>query len=108
MLLEKKILVIIFLQTTQRQKNIPSTEILTEVLNIIEYQNLKLINLDITIVTQKFNVQEKADKIQENLSNLLNISKDLLNIKGKSSDDYGLIGDEKASLAIVSLLIEDA
>ena len=68
----------------------------------------RLINLDITIVTQKFNVQEKADKIQESLSNLLNISKDLLNIKGKSSDDYGLIGDEKASLAIVSLLIEDA
>ena len=89
-------------------KNIPSTEILSEVLNIIGYQNLKLINLDITIVTQKFNVQEKAPKIQENLSNLLNISKDLLNIKGKSSDDYGLIGDEKASLAIVSLLIEDA
>ena len=59
-------------------------------------------------MTQKFNVQEKAEKIEENLSNLLNISKDLLNIKGKSSDDYGLIGDEKASLAIVSLLIEDA
>ena len=53
-------------------------------------------------------IQEKAKKIQENLSNLLNISEDLLNIKGKSSDDYGLIGDEKASLAIVSLLIEDA
>ena len=67
-----------------------------------------LTNVDITIITQKFNVQDKAVKIQNNLSKLLKVPVEKINIKGKSSDDYGIIGDQKASLAIVSLLLDDA
>jgi 2C-methyl-D-erythritol 2,4-cyclodiphosphate synthase len=59
-------------------------------------------------ITQKFNVQDKAVKIQNNLSKLLKVPVEKINIKGKSSDDYGIIGDQKASLAIVSLLLDDA
>ena len=65
-------------------------------------------NIDITIITQKFNVQEKENKIIENLSKLLGVPLEIINVKGKSSDDYGIIGDQKASLAIVSLLLENA
>jgi len=89
-------------------KDIPSTNILSEILSIIEYEKLSLTNMDITIISQKFNVQEKVVKIQNNLSKLLGIPKEKINIKGKSSDDYGIIGDQKASLAIVSLLLDDA
>jgi len=64
--------------------------------------------MDITIISEKFNVQDKAEKIQKNLSKLLEVSKEKINIKGKSSDHYGIIGDQKASLAIVSLLLDDA
>ena len=89
-------------------KDIPSTDILSEILNVVEYEKFSLINVDITIITQKFNVQDKAVKIQNNLSKLLKIPIEKINIKGKSSDDYGIIGDQKASLAIVSLLLDDA
>ena len=89
-------------------KDIPSTNILSEILSIIEYEKLSLTNMDITIISQKFNVQEKVVKIQNNLSKLLGIPKEKINIKGKSSDDYGIIGDQKASLAIVSLLLDNA
>ena len=89
-------------------KDIPSTDIFSEILNVVEYEKFSLINLDITIVTQKFNVQDKAVKIQNNLSKLLKVPVEKINIKGKSSDDYGIIGDQKASLAIVSLLLDDA
>ena len=65
-------------------------------------------NIDITIITQKFNVQEKENKIIENLSKLLGVPLEIINVKGKSSDDYGIIGDQKASLAIVSLLLDHA
>ncbi len=47
-------------------KDIPSTKILSEILDIIEYRNFTLMNIDITIITQKFNVQEKEKKILEN------------------------------------------
>ena len=81
---------------------------MSEILNVVEYEKFSLINVDITIITQKFNVQDKAVKIQNNLSKLLKIPVEKINIKGKSSDDYGIIGDQKASLAIVSLLLDDA
>ena len=89
-------------------KDIPSTKILSEILHVIEYENFTLMNIDITIITQKFNVQEKENKIIENLSNLLGVPLEIINVKGKSSDGYGIIGDQKASLAIVSLLLENA
>ena len=89
-------------------KDISSINILSKILSVIEYERFVLANVDITIITEKFNVQDKAVKIQNNLSKLLDVPKEKINIKGKSSDDYGIIGDQKASLAVVSLLLDDA
>ena len=89
-------------------KDISSTKILSEILSVIEYDKFILTNVDITIISEKFNVQDKAEKIQKNLSKLLQVPTEKINIKGKSSDEYGIIGDQKASLAIVSLLLDDA
>ena len=89
-------------------KDISSTKILSEILSVVEYDKFILTNVDITIISEKFNVQDKAEKIQKNLSKLLKVPIEKINIKGKSSDEYGIIGDQKASLAIVSLLLDDA
>ena len=89
-------------------KDISSIKIFSEILSVIEYDKFILTNLDITIISEKFNVQDKAEKIQKNLSKLLEVPIEKINIKGKSSDEYGIIGDQKASLAIVSLLLDDA
>ena len=89
-------------------KDISSTKILSEILSVIEYDKFILTNVYITIISEKFNVQDKAEKIQKNLSKLLQVPIEKINIKGKSSDEYGIIGDQKASLAIVSLLLDDA
>ncbi len=89
-------------------KDISSTKILSEILSVVEYDKFILTNVDITIISEKFNVQDKAEKIQKNLSKLLEVPVEKINIKGKSSDEYGIIGDQKASLAIVSLLLDDA
>ena len=89
-------------------KDISSTKIFSEILSVIEYDKFILTNVDITIISEKFNVQDKAEKIQKNLSKLLQVPTEKINIKGKSSDEYGIIGDQKASLAIVSLLLDDA
>ena len=60
-------------------KNIPSTDIFSEILNIVEYEKFSITNVDITIITQKFNVQDKAVKIQNNLSKLLNVPVEKIN-----------------------------
>ena len=60
-------------------KDIPSTDIFAEILNVVEYEKFSLTNVDITIITQKFNVQDKAVKIQKNLSRLLKIPVEKIN-----------------------------
>ena len=104
----KKHLVNYFPSNESTPKDISSTKILSEILSVIEYDKFILTNVDITIISEKFNVQDEAEKIQKNLSKLLEVPIEKINIKGKSSDDYGIIGDQKASLAIVSLLLDDA
>merc|ERR1712146_873819 len=45
-----------FLSNEVTPKDIPSTDILSEILNVVEYEKFSLTNVDITIITQKFNV----------------------------------------------------
>ena len=44
----------------------------------------------------------------ESISKLLNIDVEKVNIKGKTTDSLGLIGDKKASACLVTILIDNA
>ena len=46
--------------------------------------------------------------LEESISKLLNIDVGKVNVKGKTTDNTGLIGDKKASACLVTLLIENA
>ena len=62
-------------------------------------------NIDINLICEKPKVSKFRDKIVVSLSNLLNINKDQINLKGKTVEKLGLIGKEEAIAceAIVSL-----
>ena len=53
-------------------------------------------NLDINLICEQPKVSKYRDKIIKSLSNLLNVDKELINIKGKTVEKLGLIGKEKA------------
>ena len=50
----------------------------------------------------------KREVLEESISKLLNIDVGKVNVKGKTTDNTGLIGDKKASACLVTLLIENA
>ena len=81
---------------------------LEKVLKIIEYNKLRVSNIDITIISQVIFVNEKREVLEEGISKLLNIDVGKINVKGKTTDNIGLIGDKKASACLVTLLIENA
>ncbi len=83
------------------EKGIASTEILKKILEIIEYDQYRVNNIEILI-------SEKREKLEENISKLLNIEAEKINIKGKTSDFMGLVGDKKASSCLVTILLEHA
>ena len=90
------------------QKGIRSTEMLNKILEIIEYDKLKVNNIDITFISQRILISDKREDLERNISTLLNIDVKKINIKGKTTDFTGLIGDKKASACLVTILIENA
>ena len=90
------------------KKGIASTEILKKILEIIEYDQYRVNNIDIIIISQRILISEKREELEENISKLLNIEAEKVNIKGKTTDFMGLVGDKKASSCLVTILLEHA
>ena len=78
---------------------------LTPILRILDKNGYNINNLDINLICENPKVSKYRNKIITSLSNLLNINKDQINLKGKTVEKLGLIGKEKAIAceAIVSL-----
>ena len=62
-------------------------------------------NLDINLICERPKVSKYRNKIINSLSSLMNIDKNIINIKGKTVEKLGLIGKENAIAceAIVSI-----
>ena len=73
-----------------------------------DYDKLKVSNVDITVISQRISISEKRENLEESISKLLNIEASKVNIKGKTADFLGLIGDKKASASLVTILLENA
>ncbi len=77
-------------------KNIRSSNMLKPIIEILNKNEFYINNLDINLICEKPKVSVHRDKIIKSLSNLLNIDKELINLKGKTVEKLGLIGKEKA------------
>ena len=104
----KKDLGFYFPSNESTPKNIPSVEMLNKVLEIIEYDKVVINNIDITVVSQVINITKISEAIISNLADLLRVDKQLINVKGKSFDNLGVIGDGIASACIVLVSVKDA
>ena len=81
---------------------------LNKVLEIIEYDKVVINNIDITVLSQVINISKISEAISSNLADLLRIDKQLINVKGKSFDNLGVIGDGIASACIALVSVKNA
>ena len=77
-------------------KNIRSPKMLKPIVDILNTNNFHINNLDINLICEQPKVSKYRAKIINSLSNLLNLDKDLINLKGKTVEKLGLIGKENA------------
>ena len=77
-------------------KNIRSSKMISQILEILDRNNFYINNLDINLICEKPKVSKHRIKIINSLSSLLKLDKDLINLKGKTVEKLGLIGKEKA------------
>ena len=104
----KKDLGFYFPSNESTPENISSVEMLNKVLEIIEYDKVVINNIDITVLSQVINISKISEAIISNLADLLRIDKQLINVKGKTFDNLGVIGDGIASACIALVSVKDA
>ena len=62
----------------------------------IKFNGYFINNIDINIITQTPKIKNYKNKMINNIAKLCEISKDQINIKGKTTEKLGVIGKEKA------------
>ena len=94
--MRKKDIGTFFPDNKSKFKNIRSPNMLKPILEILDINNFYINNLDINLICEQPKVSKYRNKIIKSLSNLLNLNKELINLKGKTVEKLGLIGKEKA------------
>ena len=87
---------IVRIKNTNKFKNIRSPKMLKLVLKLLNSNNYFINNLDINLICEQPKISKHRDKIINSLSNLLDLNKELINLKGKTTEKLGLVGKEKA------------
>ena len=85
-----------FSDKSKKFKNIRSTILLKEVIKQINSKGYFINNIDINIIAQTPKIKNLKKKLIDNIAKLCEISKDQINIKGKTTEKLGVIGKEKA------------
>ena len=85
-----------FSDKNKKFKNIRSTILLREVINQIKSKGYFVNNIDINIITQKPKIKNFKNKMINSIAKLCEISKSQINIKGKTTEKLGVIGNDKA------------
>ena len=85
-----------FSDRNKRFKNIRSTILLQKVIEQTKSKGYFINNIDINIITQTPKIKNYKNRMINNIAKLCEISKDQINIKGKTTEKLGVIGKEKA------------
>ena len=94
--MRKKDIGTFFPDNKNKFKNIRSPKMLKPIIEILNNNNFYINNLDINLICEQPKVSKYRAKLINSLSNLLNLDKDLINLKGKTVEKLGLVGNEKA------------
>ena len=85
-----------FSDKRKKFKNIRSTILLQVVIEKIKAKGYFINNIDINIITQTPKIKNYKKKMIDNIAKICEISKNQINVKGKTTEKLGIIGKEKA------------
>ena len=98
-----------FSDKSRKYKNISSSIMIRKVLKEVGEKNYIINNVDVNIIAQTPKLKKFKKKIGRNIAKLCEVSEDSINIKAKTTEKLGVIGQEKAIAAevIVSMVQYD-
>ena len=90
-------------------KNVNSVIFINKALKLLKNKKGEIINLDLNIICDYPKINPIRDNIRNNLSKILKINEDSINIKATSTEDEGFVNTKKgiACQTMISLRVFD-
>ncbi|MHC4471131.1 MAG: 2-C-methyl-D-erythritol 2,4-cyclodiphosphate synthase [Planctomycetota bacterium] len=82
-----------------------SVQIAERVLGLVADAGYELVNADVTVVTQKPRLGGAKDRIRSRLAEILGVPTDRVNVKAKTREGLGAVGEGKAMEAHAVVLL---
>lgn len=94
---------------SKKYKNVNSVIFINKALKLLKNKKGEIINLDLNIICDYPKINPIRDNIRNNLSKVLKINKDSINIKATSTEDEGFVNTKKgiACQTMISLRVFD-
>ena len=86
-------------------KDIDSKKLLKKAYLLIKEQGYKINNIDTIIMAQEPKMKPYIPQMQEKLSQILEIDKNLISIKAKTMEEQDSVGEKKAISALSTVLL---
>ncbi len=95
-----------FPDTSLLYKDISSLLILEKIKDELREKNLKIGNIDASVVIEEPKISPYVETMQENISKVLEISGDAVNIKATTQEKLGFLGKGEGAAAFAVVLLE--
>lgn len=86
-------------------QNASSLLLLTEVKNILQDQDWQISNIDATIIVEEPRLAPYIERMKEQISQTLEISRNKISIKASTSDRLGIVGQGDAVAAVAIVMV---
>jgi 2-C-methyl-D-erythritol 2,4-cyclodiphosphate synthase len=96
-----------FPDTSPKYKDICSIDLLIKTHAMLMEKGLKLVNLDATIFAESPKLEPYKSKMEKNLADALKSPFECINIKAKTAEGLGAVGQKKAIAASCIVLLEN-
>lgn len=95
-----------FPDTDAKYKDISSAKLLREVADLADKEKFTIENIDTIVVAQEPALSPFKKQIREKIAQILNIKKELVNVKAKTNEGLGEIGNKEAVAAYAAVMIK--
>ncbi|NMA96457.1 MAG: 2-C-methyl-D-erythritol 2,4-cyclodiphosphate synthase [Clostridiales bacterium] len=94
-----------FPDNDHRYKDISSIELMQKVLEMVEEEGYKIVNIDSTVVAEKPKIADYRDSMKANIAKALQIERGQISIKATTTEGLGPIGAGHAIAAKAVVLL---
>jgi 2-C-methyl-D-erythritol 2,4-cyclodiphosphate synthase len=95
-----------FPHTDESIRDISSEKILSFVVDIMKRRRFRIVNIDAIVIAEEPRIVHHREAIRKNLAHIMGISKGMVNVKGKTAEGLGTIGEKEGIAVHATALLE--